>query len=72
MKRTVKGVYTIEAAILIPLVLFIMAFGIHLGIELYTEVRCEASSYESVLRIDEVQTVHKLRTVGNIWKGIKQ
>lgn len=70
--KKVKGVYTIEAAVLIPLVLSIMAAAIGLGIELYTEVASEASVYSSVLSIDEVKTVHKLRAAGNLWREISE
>ena len=70
MRRKVKAVYTIEAAILIPFTLAVMAFAIRLGIGLYTEVREEAASYGEVLQIDEVSTVHKIRTVGTLWEEI--
>lgn len=70
MRKKVKGVYTIEAAILIPLTLFIICSGIVLGINLYTEVRDEAASYEKVMEIDEVESVHKIRTMGTIWEEL--
>lgn len=68
----IKGVYTIEAAIYVPLVMVIMTVSIKIAIALYTEVRTEASSYSSVLAIDEVKTIHKIRTVGNFWEEIKE
>ena len=70
MSRRVKGVYTVEAAILIPFTCFVMATGIRIGINLYTVVRDEASEYESVLELDEVKTVHLMRTAGTVWKSI--
>lgn len=71
MKR-VKGIYTIEAAILIPFVLTVMTFAICLGIDLYTEITAEAGEYEEVLAIDEVKTVHKIRTAGTFWREISE
>ena len=70
MKWRVKGVYTVEAAILIPFTCFVMAAGIRIGIDLYTVVRDEASEYEAVLELDEVKTVHHMRAAGTIWKAI--
>ena len=37
-KRNAPARFTIEAAILVPLVLFVMARGMLLGIQLFTEV----------------------------------
>ena len=37
--KTLKGSYTIEAAILVPFFLFIMAGTIQSGILLYTQIR---------------------------------
>lgn len=70
MKLKVKGVYTVEAAILIPFVCFVMASGIRIGIDLYTLVRDEATEYDAVLELDEVETVHLMRTAGTVWKSI--
>ncbi len=70
MRKRIRGVYTVEAAILIPFTCFVMAAGIRIGIDLYTLVRDEASEYESVLEIDEIKTVHIMRTAGTAWKAI--
>ena len=70
MKRKVKGVYTVVAAILIPFTCFVIATGIRIGIDLYTVVRDEASEYEAVLELDEVKTVHWMRAAGTVWKSI--
>ena len=71
-KTDVKAVYTIEAAVLIPLVLFVMAASITLGISLYTEIATEASEYQDIQKIDEVKKGHETRTMGTIWEEIRE
>ena len=75
MKRDrgkVSAIYTIEAAVLIPLVLFVMAASISLGISLYTEISAEASEYQDIEKIDEVKKVHEIRTMGTLWEEISE
>ena len=75
MKRDrgkVSALYTIEAAVLIPLVLFVMAASISLGISLYTEISAEASEYQDIEKIDEVKKVHEIRTMGTLWEEISE
>ena len=71
-RKTVKAIYTIEAAVLIPLVLFVMASSITLGISLYTEIAGEAADYQDIQKIDEVKKVHEIRTMGTIWEEISE
>ena len=71
-RKSVKAIYTIEAAVLIPLVLFVMAASITLGISLYTEISTEASEYQDIQKIDEVKKVHEIRTIGTIWEEISE
>lgn len=71
-KRRVSAIYTIEAAILIPLVMFVMAASVSLGISLYTEVATEAGEYQEIREIDEVKRVHEIRTLGTVWEEISE
>ena len=71
-RGSVNAIYTIEAAVLIPLVLFVMAASISLGISLYTEVATEASEYQDIQKLDEVKRVHEIRTLGTVWEEISE
>lgn len=61
--KTVKGSYTIEAAILIPFFLFLMAGTIRSGILLYTQIK-EQDETQIVEDIWAVSDFYKCTTVG--------
>ena len=65
-RKKVKGVYTVEAAIIIPMVLFTMAGGIQIGIELYKKAETYAADIREVTDYEEIKTIHKIRTAGKI------
>ena len=71
-KRYVRAIYTIEAAVLIPLVIFVMAASAKLGIDLYIEINTEANEYQEIQKIDEVKKVHEIRTMGTVWEEISE
>ena len=64
--KKVKAVYTVEAAIIIPMVLFTMATGIRIGIDLYKKAEQYAADIREVTDYEEIDTVHKIRTAGKI------
>ena len=64
--KKVKAVYTVEAAIIIPMVLFTMATGIRIGIDLYKKAEQYAADIRDVTDYEEIDTVHKIRTAGKI------
>ena len=57
-KGWTKGVYTIEASILIPLLLFVMATGIKIGLSLYGEI-VDAHEEEQVMEVWAVEDFYK-------------
>lgn len=69
--RRLRGSYTVEAAIIIPVVLFTMAQGMKQGIDMYKETEATAGSYEEVKELDEVKDIHRYRTLGGIWERLK-
>ena len=71
-RRSVRAIYTIEAAVLIPLVILVMAASATLGIDLYTEVAAEAGEYQDIQKIDEVKKAHEIRTMGTVWEEISE
>ena len=68
--KKVKSVYTVEAAIIIPMVLFTMATGIRIGIDLYKKAEQYASDIREVRDYEEVETVHKIRMAGKIGEAV--
>ncbi|MDD6037850.1 MAG: pilus assembly protein [bacterium] len=66
-EKTVKGSYTVEAAILFPLFLFMMLRGLLYGITLTSEVRQAAGKWEMV---KEIHPVDRIRKEELIRKGI--
>ena len=61
--KTLKGSYTIEAAILVPFFLFIMAGTIQSGIQLYTQIR-EQDEASVIKDVWAVSDFYKCSTVG--------
>lgn len=55
-----KGSYTVEAAIIIPLFLFMMAGAMKVGLDLYTETKC-AAEQEALENLWEVETFYLLQ-----------
>jgi hypothetical protein len=64
MGKKLKGVYTIEAAIIIPMVLFTMSAGIRIGIDLYLSAEKMAADVREVVEENEVKTIHMIRAAG--------
>ena len=61
--KTLKGSYTIEAAILVPFFLFIMAGTIQSGILLYTQIR-EQDETCAIEDVWAVSDFYKCKTAG--------
>lgn len=59
MKRAYKGSYTVEAALLVPVLLFVMALGMKIGLILYREITQE----------DETQMTAELWEVEDFYKN---
>lgn len=59
--RKAKASYTIEAAIILPIVLFIILGAVRLGVTLHQEVKEEACHYERLEELDAVKEVKKLK-----------
>ena len=66
----VRGVYTVEAAFILPIVIFTMAVGICAGVDLYQETAAVADDHREVDELEELETVHRLRSLSNLWEAI--
>ena len=58
-----KGSYTIEASVLIPLLLMVMALGMRMGIYLYQEIR-EQKEQQAVEELWEVKDFYQYQWIG--------
>ncbi len=59
MKCRCKGSYTVEAALTVPLLVFVMAAGMRIGLGLYQEIKNE----------NEAQLVEELWEVEDFYKN---
>ena len=60
-----KGNYTVEAAVIVPLYLFVLVLAIRISIYLYCEIRedAKAAEREEIWLVDEFYK-------NQIWKGV--
>lgn len=63
--RKWRAGYTVEAAFIVPLVLFAMAFAMKLGISMYQEVAAETEQ-ESIADMWEVGEFYNWQTVREV------
>lgn len=61
-----KAYFTLEAAIYIPLFIFAIARGMMMGVDLYTQVRDAATSYEQIVDFEEADFIWKERFVKSL------
>ena len=63
MRKCRKASYTIEAALLMPLILFSIAKSVSLGIELHQEVKTAAANIEELENLNVVKIIRKLEWI---------
>lgn len=64
--KKVKGSLTVEAAVIIPLLLFLIVAAIDGGVELYLECRNMATKLESEEKTDVVQLLYLCDGIGDM------
>ncbi len=64
--KKIKAVYTIEAAVIFPTLLFLTAGGVQLSIHMFTQVKEASANYEKVTDLDGFDTVKKIQTIAKI------
>ena len=60
-EKKAKASYTVEAALIFPLLLFILLGGVKIGVELHGTVKQEAQEYENVREIDAVEEIKHIK-----------
>lgn len=68
MKETWKASYTVEAAILMPIVLCVSAVIIQKGICMYQQTQKEFQSKDKVCQTEAVKTIYRLQTAEDVWE----
>lgn len=71
MKRYVKGSYTIEAALIMPAAVFLMAFVMGLAFELYQETSKELQSAKETAVTQPAVTVRRIKRAGELAGELK-
>lgn len=66
MSRSVKGSLTVEAAIILPLLLGLLGLVMSSGIQMYTECRDTAVSILEEPDLDIVKTFYRWQEIGDI------
>lgn len=54
-----KASFTVEAAIIIPFILFAVTGGINIGYEMFREAKLNAEIQEELIKLDPVEIVRK-------------
>lgn len=70
MKKSLRASYTIEAAILMPIVLCMIAVLLQMGIHMYQQMREECRDKDYLCQTKAVETVQRLRLAGDAWEEI--
>lgn len=68
MKKTLKASYTVEAAILMPIVLCVVAVMLQKGILMYQQTQEEFQNKDSICRTEAVKTIYRLEMAEDIWE----
>ena len=70
MKKSLRASYTVEAAILMPILLCIIAVLLQMGLHMYQQVRKEFGNKDCICQTKAVETVQRLRLAGDVWEEI--
>ena len=65
MAKLLKASYTVEAALTIPMLLFVMFFAMQMSFQLYDEI-CTQQEYELVEQLWEVRDFYRIQGIGEL------
>ncbi|MCH5333024.1 MAG: hypothetical protein J1D89_03615 [Agathobacter sp.] len=66
LRRRWKAVYTVEASLIVPLMIAAMALAMKLGISMYQEIAMEAEQ-ESIADMWEVDNFYTYQALGEVF-----
>uniref|UniRef100_UPI001F1FE0B5 hypothetical protein n=1 Tax=Roseburia hominis TaxID=301301 RepID=UPI001F1FE0B5 len=66
MRKKEKAVYTVEAALIMPLVLLVVLLAVRVGVDLHTKVKDASCHYEKLEQYDAPKEVKKERQIKKI------
>ena len=67
-KRQLKAVLTVEAAVIVPVILFTITGGINIGYQMFSEAKTSAEIHEELDNLDPVEIVRKYTLIQDIRK----
>lgn len=70
LKKTYKGSYTIEAAFIMTISLFILCYGMKLGMELCKEVRKTSVYTKELEELSAVEIFWKTNSIEELWGNL--
>ena len=65
MTKRLKASYTVEAALTIPILLFVMFLAMQMSFQLYDEI-CAQQEYEVVEQLWEVRDFYRIQGIGEL------
>lgn len=71
MRRELRASYTVEAAVILPIALFVTVIVIQLGIEKYTELAGEFGRIDICAQTKGAETVYRLEASEDVWEELK-
>lgn len=66
LKRKIQGSFSIEAAIIFPMLMFLFAITIQCGIQMYTECRDMAIGIQKEEELDIVAMFYRYQRIGDM------
>lgn len=68
LRKKEKAVYTVEAALILPLVLLVILLTVRVGVKLHAQVKDASCHYEKLQEYDALEEVKKKRQMEK-WMG---
>jgi len=72
LKKWKKGSYTIEAAVILPIVLIAIMQGLVFGINLCTEVKEDAKYNKELQKLQAVDIFQKTSNLEEFWRNLNE
>lgn len=66
IKRKIQGSFSIEAAIIVPMLVFLFVITINCGIQMYTECRDMAIGIQKEEELDIVTLFYRYQRIGDM------
>ncbi len=72
LKRTVRASFTVEAVFLFPMIVFLIAFMLHLSIDWLSDIQQTAGDTDVLRELDTRTYFLRQEMLQGIWDSLKQ